>query len=233
MNRGVRCAVSALLMFGSLGSEIAAAADVAENNESGLYLAIAASRVEHDPPKSPLVNPPPGDLLRAAGSAIDHKGYSAGVGYRFNRFLAAEAAYMHLGDFSVGERWLAGRLSYGVRVRGPSVSVLGSLPLGEQFTLFVRGGVLSAEQRVSHYYGVRASTARQFPDVEYRDETIFAGVGATWSFAPKVQARLEYQRMGDLQYDTANAPGPSTVGRNREVHENSIDQVSLGIVIKL
>jgi hypothetical protein len=219
------CAATALVAIVSLVSETSEAADVSENDTSGFYLAVAASRVSHDLPTSPIISVPL-PVQHLSSDDVD-SGYSAGVGYRINRYLAAEVAYAHFGELYVEEQYGSVHLDYGARVRGPTVSVLGSLPLGEQWELFVRGGMLFAETRVSHFAYFR-STSRPRPDREYSDEAFFGGAGVQWKFAPRVAARLEYQRTQELKYDNAESSGG--IFDVLDEHENSMNVLSLGIV---
>jgi hypothetical protein len=140
-------------------------------------------------------------------------GFSATVGYRINRYLAAELSYIDFGEYELIERYpTVTDVRYKLGVSGPSVSVLGSLPLGEQWELFLRGGVLFADQEVS-------LTIVSSLDRDFSDEVVMAGAGVQWSFAPRWAARLEYQRTDDLKYDNTG--------------ESSIEQASLSVLFKL
>ena len=140
-------------------------------------------------------------------------GFSAPVGYRINRYLAAELSYTDFGEYELIERYpTVTDVRYQLGVSGPSVSVLGSLPLGEEWELFLRGGVLFADQEVSLTIGSSF-------DRDFSDEVVMAGAGVQWSFAPRWAARLEYQRTDDLKYDNTG--------------ESSIEQASLSVLFKL
>lgn len=209
--------------------------------EPGFYFGATASRVEHDvegypgipiafaypslPPVfggiSPIppifltpISPAPPYALFPTSVEIEEvdAGFSATVGYRINRYLAAELTYTDFGEYERIERFGSSALRYEISVGGPSVSVLGSLPLGEQWELFLRGGVLFADQEVSTNASLRNER-------DYSDEVVTGGVGVQWSFAPRWAARLEYQRTDDLKYDNTG--------------ESSIDQASLGVLFKL
>jgi hypothetical protein len=234
MNRGVKCATTAMLLFASLSGELATAA------ERGFYFGVTASRVKHDvegipgiplliafptlPPGFGYIGPifpipitpsPPYAQLAVTTEINDvDAGFSGLVGYRINRYFAAELTYTDFGEYERIERF-AGfpNFRYELGVTGTSVSVLGSLPLGEQWELFVRGGMLFADQDVSTK--VITSMSRS-----YSDEVVIAGAGVEWAFAPRWSTRLEYQRTNDLKY--GNTQG-----------ESSIDQASLSVLFKL
>ncbi|MET0536086.1 MAG: outer membrane beta-barrel protein [Steroidobacter sp.] len=178
-----------------------------------------------------IIRPPPGSVVPPIffgqfptvilPNSVDvdevDAGFSATVGYRVNRYLAAELTYADFGEFQIIERYSFGNVDYELGVRGPSVSVLGTLPLGEQWELFLRGGVLFADQQVS--LGFSGSSTGGPPDLDYSDEVITAGAGVQWSFATRWAARLEYQRTGDMKYDNTG--------------ESSLEQASLSVMFKL
>lgn len=145
-------------------------------------------------------------------------GFGATIGYRVNRYFAAEVSYTDFGAYEVRERYSFGDVRYELGVRGPSVAVLGSVPLGERWAVFLRGGVLFADQEVSTKV-VTSSPSTNGPARSFSDEVIMAGAGVQWSFASRWAVRLEYQRTDDLQYDNTG--------------ESSIDQASLSVLFKL
>jgi OmpA-OmpF porin, OOP family len=77
------------------------------------------------------------------------------VGYRFNRFVAAEVGYVDLGKANyvanLRSDFGAGPESFGYRARflvqGPTVAVLGIIPIGDRFDVYGRGGILFADTR--------------------------------------------------------------------------------------
>jgi hypothetical protein len=216
---------------------------VAHAAEPGFYFAATASRVEHDiegypgipvviftpslppgfggirPTPTPIApgpispTPPYAEFARSTEINDVDAGFSATVGYRVNRYFAAELSYIDFGEYERIERYSSNSsVRYEIGVSGPLLSVLGSLPLGEQWELFLRGGVLFADQEVSTKL---FSTFRQ----NYSDEVVMAGAGVQWSFAKRWATRLEYQRTDDLKYD--------------DTGESTIDQASLSVVFKL
>jgi hypothetical protein len=169
------------------------------------------------PPGGVPLNPIFGAPVFIAPDSIEiddvDAGFSATVGYRINRYLAAELSYADFGEFELIERYpTVTDVRYRLSASGPSVSVLGSLPLGEQWELFLRGGVLFADQEVS------LRIVSSF-DRDFSDEVVMAGAGVQWSFAPRWAARLEYQRTDDLKYDDTGG--------------SSIEQGSLSVLFKL
>jgi hypothetical protein len=229
VNRGCFCRVVTALAFGSLGSEICSAADTDRTYNSGFYVVASASRVQHDAPASPLLNTTPTNPVVTRSADDEDTGLSLGVGYRLNRYLAAEAAYVDLGEFRVTEKYTCPCTEYyAVDVRGPALSALASLPIGEQWAVFVRGGMLFAEQSESHFLFMRSISA-PWPEKNYDDDVAFAAAGVQWSFAPRMALTVEYQRFGEMKYGTASTVG----GYLRSEHVNEIDQTSLSIIFRL
>jgi hypothetical protein len=123
--------------------------------------------------------------------------WGAGLGYRINKYLAGELEYMDFGITDVREHYNIPNmgqfpvpteleLNYSSRVTGPAVSLLGTLPVGQNIELFLRGGALFS----SREYG---------QDLEFASTVWLAGAGATWSFAKRWGMRAEYQQTGTLE----------------------------------
>lgn len=159
-------------------------------------------------------------------------GWNVALGYRVNKYLAAELSYVNAGEASLTEVWSAVSdapitvpdvvRAYTVRSTGPTVSVLGSLPLSERWQLFLRGGVFFAKQEVESRLVIQSSTATNGPPIErdYSDEVFNIGAGIQWDFLPRWTARLEYQRSGDLQ-------------SNDIMGESRLDQAALSVLFGL
>jgi opacity protein-like surface antigen len=128
--------------------------------------------------------------------------WSAGLGYRVNRYLAGELEYMDFGTTDVTEHYSVDNigapvpfptvvdLDYSSNVSGPALSLLGTLPVGEHFELFLRGGALFASREIKTGFGAL--------DEEFARTVWLAGAGATWSFAKSWAIRAEYQQTGKL-----------------------------------
>ena len=174
-----------------------------------------------------------------AGLSADETdvGWNFSLGYRVNKYLAAELAYVDSGEASLVEHYrpspgapvsISGtseiNRGYTVTSRGPALSVLGSLPLSSQWEVFVRGGVLFAKQEVeSSTWSVGGSGPVINPpplDRDFSDEVVTVGAGVQWAFLPRWTARLEYQRTDDLQ-------------ANEIMGESRIDQASLSVLFGL
>lgn len=232
MNRGVSgCAATALLLFVSLDCEMAAAAETTESDERGFYLGASVSRVEQDARGEGQIiigiGGPIGfgTALRPSQVDVDDTdaGWSMTLGYKINRYLAAEFAYYNFGEVSVAERYVTtGRpipldltLRSNIEAYGPGVSLLGTLPVTSSLDIFVRGGVLFLDQEIATGSGVRNSR-------QTGDEIWMAGAGVQWSFATRWTTRLEYQLTGETDRNAYTlSPGAGT---------NDLEQLSLGVL---
>ena len=186
-------------------------ASVAGAGEPGFYVGGGLNRVNYDVGLNDgiavgIINEPFSGIFRvpAESSSTDDSplGWTATVGYRFHRYVAAELSYVNFGEIANTEVY--GPLNFfpfpptitrtlDIEVRGPAVSVLGILPLGERVDLFARGGVLFADEKV------RLRGLRPDDTTTYGDEIWLAGIGVDVSFGPRWTARLEYQRTDALK----------------------------------
>lgn len=232
--------------------------EIAEAAEPGFYVGAAGGRSEQrldkqagvgpiviadlpdfDPfPAFPIVRPPidgnPAFFIPAlpAGTTADETdvGWNFALGYRVNKYLAAELSYVDAGEASLTERYATPPpyampdvlRTYTVNSRGPAVSVLGSLPLSERWELFLRGGVLFAKQEVESRTIIESPNAINGPpiDRDYSDEVFTVGAGVQWAFLPRWTARLEYQRSDNLQ-------------SNDIMGESRLDQAALSVLFGL
>eukprot|EP01114_Cavostelium_apophysatum_P003716 TRINITY_DN13848_c0_g1_i1.p1 TRINITY_DN13848_c0_g1~~TRINITY_DN13848_c0_g1_i1.p1 ORF type:complete len:169 (-),score=61.43 TRINITY_DN13848_c0_g1_i1:122-628(-) len=102
------------------------------------------------------------------------------VGYNINQNLAVEGSFRRLADFDVR---LAGT---NVNVRGDQLaaSVIGSLPVGESFSVYGRLGLNRIE--------VKAKALGSSAD-DAETKALF-GLGVSYAFTPAISARVEVQK---------------------------------------
>ncbi len=155
-------------------------------------------------------------------------GWRGLAGYRFSRYFAAELEYLDFGTSEIHETYVVdipifpGPLppierNYKTDVSGPAISALGKLPVGGQFELFLRAGVLFADSKVR-------TGLLQIPpapdSVTYADRVLIGGIGVDWQFADRWSARLEYQHSKDIE------PNP-------DIAESHVELISLGVLFEL
>lgn len=99
-------------------------------------------------------------------------------GYRFNKYLAAEAEYYDFGDQEDGINSFS--------VNGYGLGVVGSVPVSDSFSVFAKGGL--------HYWDldVKGPIAAQFSDDS--DSDPYYGVGVDYSINDRWGIRGEYTR---------------------------------------
>ena len=138
------------------------------------------------------------------------------MGYRLNAHVAAEVAYMDFGTSDFSEHYLLGPASfpfpaseftrtYSSKVTGPALSVLGSLPVGKGFDVFLRAGVLFADRKLEIPQSIGLD------DTTFGSTVWLGGAGVDWSFASRWAIRAEYQRTGKL--DSTFLAGDTDVER--------------------
>jgi len=112
-------------------------------------------------------------------------------GYRFNRYVAAEAFYIDWGEVTAGT-------NTGARVaanqHGYGLAAVGTLPIGERFELFGKAGFLMTEQET------RRITPN--PSTVNRDETeLHYGLGVKYAFTRNWALRGEWENTDKLKVE--------------------------------
>ena len=111
-------------------------------------------------------------------------------GYRFNRYLAAEASYIDWGEVTATVR--SGTQTVGVKASQHSygVAAVGILPVGEHLELFGKAGFLLTEQETTATRTVN------------RDDTEFHyGVGVKYPFTRNWAVRGEWEKTDKLKVE--------------------------------
>jgi hypothetical protein len=145
-----------------------------------------------------FLSPEGGESVPSSGSTTDGSegSWSAVLGYRINRHLAGELAYTHFGSIGTTTTYeredsglpvLPGEIPVDAtsRIAGPSISLLGILPIGDHWEAFARVGLLLADREVQHDLANFVTT--------FAEEQWVLGVGVDIKFARRWRARIEYQ----------------------------------------
>jgi opacity protein-like surface antigen len=158
----------------------------------------------------------PGAIVLAGGITsgdVDQRDFtfSAAVGYTFNRYLSLELAYADLGELTSTQVTtfqstdptvmispFALRSTQELSAETLSISVLGSFPLSERWSLFARGGYGYSESDVEFRtgftgQGVQGGIARFDQDFDSEDYVLGAGVG--FKLSPRWSLRADYERL--------------------------------------
>lgn len=180
----------------------------AQAADAGFYLSAALGQAEEDPQSIGInlaIGFPPSGIVHIEPDAVDTDAsgvaWSVALGYRVNRYFAAEVEYIDFSTTDISEHYtipptppVPSELTrtYSSKVTGPALSVLGSLPLGKGFDVFLRGGVLFADREFEFPLSIGL-------DDTFASTVWLAGAGASWSFANRWAIRAEYQRTGTLE----------------------------------
>lgn len=215
------------------------AASGAQAAEEGFYFGIAGGTASVDLSKSDLDGLYQSVLIAddydvlAYESTLDDSDTSWGlhIGYQLGAYFAAEIGYVDLGkavyeaDFAIEDLLPPGGVGVGsvrtsFRSAGPTVAVLGLLPLGEKFDLHGRAGVLFARSRITEQ-GRDFDTGAVLASQEYRGNSkdVFVGLGGAWNINPNYTLRLDYQRYLD-------------VGDDEDTIEADVDLLTLSILFR-
>jgi OmpA-OmpF porin, OOP family len=164
------------------------------------------------------------------------------LGYRFNKFFAAEVGYANLGEAAyrlpmavdytdttfnaagavvgVDSGTLVAERSSRFSSAGPTLSALGMLPIGQHFEFHARGGIYLADTRLTG----RIRDAETGENLIHRrtdasETELFAGIGGAWSINENFTLRAEYQKFLD-------------VGGEGKTGESDIDVFNLSVLFK-
>lgn len=151
------------------------------------------------------------DVLGIESSLDDSDiGWGLQVGYRFNRYIAAEVGYVNLGE-ALYEAILT--VDDGVEVfpveasarfvsSGPTAAVLGILPIGERFDVHAKAGVYIADTRLrTRVRDIEFADNIAHDETDAGEQEFFLGLGGAWNINDSYSLRFEYQRFLDVGDD--------------------------------
>nr|WP_316641733.1 OmpA family protein [uncultured Roseateles sp.] len=186
------------LTLAGLGSVLATAALAQDDSYyyGGLSIGSARARIDQERISNALV----GNGLTVTGFNRDERdtAYKLFGGYQFNRNFAVEAGYFDLGKFGfVSTTTPAGTLNGQIRLAGLNLDLIGSLPLTESLSAFVRLGAQHARTR-DHFSGSGAVAVLN-PNPRSREVNYKAGAGLQYAFGPSLLLRgeAEHYRVND------------------------------------
>ncbi len=200
----------------------------------GFYVAASVGQAEYEYSKSRgivvLIDSPFGGgtfLALPDDIAVDNDDWSwrGTLGYRINRYIAAELSYVDFGEADVTERYAFEEppspffpdeitRDYSGNVAGPIASVMGILPVGSRFELFLRAGVLFADHKVEQKFDTGSDSNT------FGSEVWVGGAGVEYRFTSRWSARLEYLRT-------------DTIEKNLGAGSSELDDLSLSVAFDL
>jgi OOP family OmpA-OmpF porin len=150
------------------------------------------------------------------GDENRHFAFKTFGGYEFNRYFALESGYFDLGRFGFRADTLpAGSLYGDIKIQGANFDLVGSVPIGDKFSLFARGGVIYEQSRDS-FVGSGAVAVLDPSPHRWAADYKF-GFGAQYDFTRFIGMRLEAER-----YRVDDAVG----------NKGDIDLYTAGLIVK-
>lgn len=186
------------LTLAGLGSVLATAALAQDGSYfyGGLSVGSARAKIDQERINATLV----GSGLTVTGFSRDERdsAFKLFGGYQFNRHFGIEAGYFDLGEFGFASTTTpAGTLNGQIRLTGFNLDLIGSLPVTERLTAFVRAGAQQARTR-DHFSGSGAVAVLN-PNPSSREVNYKAGAGLQYAFGPSLLLRgeAEHYRVND------------------------------------
>lgn len=209
-------------------------ASFADEN-TGFYLSANLGQAKYDVSKDDLDELAVGSFESAGAtvldgsSTFDDKGtpWSIVGGYRFGSYIGAEIGYLNLGEAqyrSQGEIIPPGTftvtdatLDLDLSARGPTLALVGFLPLSERFDLQARAGVFFADTTIDIAASVGGGRATD--DFSADSQDFYFGIGATFYVTSQFALALDYTTFKD-------------VGDEEETGEADVDSLTAGIIYR-
>jgi OOP family OmpA-OmpF porin len=189
----------------------------ASAQESGWYGGINLGKTSTDIASGPLRSALQAAGYATTGLAVDDKdaGWKLLGGYSFNQYLAVEGSYVDLGNFDVHATLLPAATQRGkASLHGYGIDLVGTLPLGGNFSAFGRVGLNNT--RVSQSFS-NSGLGAYFADRTDRGTQEKYGVGVQYRISDAFSVRAELERYG--------------IDDNR-VTDDDADMFSLGLVYR-
>lgn len=188
--------------------------------------------VSFTPDPSWFTNPPPAVSAPIIGGGVaflpvgwlpgddsDGSAWGATAGYRIVRYAAVELNYLNLGTLKDAETIpvfpvSSTELRKELETTGPTLSVLGTLPVVGGWSVYARVGVLFADMNLKTSIGVATG------DTSFASRNMLWGAGTQFDWGDHWSVRLDFQRF-------------ESVGEVFEAGEADIDLFTLGVLFRL
>jgi opacity protein-like surface antigen len=168
-------------------------------------------------------------VVTSSTSTLDKSGVTYGgiIGYQIVPQLAIEASYTDLGKLRyhsnntllTGFLPLNARADFDAKAKGPTLAVLGILPLSKQFEIFARAGIFFAKTTLDAdiFVVTDGQTAGRGSAVQTANSVDpLIGGGLAWNVSKQFKIRAEYTRY-------------SNVGDKDKTGEINIDTFGAGV----
>lgn len=171
----VKLTTLCMVLVGTAGATVTQAA------ENGFYLGLNAGQSEARKYCNNISNCDSADT-----------GMRAEIGYNFNKMMAAELGYTSFGTlFNADDTGNGGTVSAKQDASAWTLSMLGTLPVGEQFGVFGRLGL-------AKYNTSNSGTLAGLPVETNNSTKPYFGLGAKFDLSSNWMLRAEYQLYTDI-----------------------------------
>lgn len=128
-----------------------------------------------------------------SASSLDKSdiGYGLAVGYRFSPYFGVEAGYLDLGKSSYKLEDEEAALDLDLRSRGPALSLVGTWPINDIWSLEGRAGAYFGKSKLSASITDGVDSLQMSLDSESHT-SLLLGAGIVASFGERWSARLGY-----------------------------------------
>jgi OOP family OmpA-OmpF porin len=120
-------------------------------------------------------------------------GYGAFVGYKFNQNIAVEAGFRRLADYKASYKEDGYDINDKAKFDQTSISVIGTLPLSNGFSLFGRLGYNHIKAKSTYTESVGGVTVYSESGSQSESRVLY-GAGLSYDFTPAISGRLEVQK---------------------------------------
>jgi OOP family OmpA-OmpF porin len=211
-------AIGMLATVATLAVTLSPTALADDGNDAGWYVGVNAGQSRATLDDARITAGLLSDALTTTSISDDnsHFGFKVFGGYEFNRYFALEGGYFNLGQFGfTADTIPAGSLRGDIKLQGANIDLVGSVPLGDKFSLFARAGLNYADAKDS--FSGTGSVAVLNPSPSKSAANYKFGAGAEYDFTRAVGIRIEAER-----YRIDDAVG----------NKGDIDLYSVGLVYK-
>jgi OOP family OmpA-OmpF porin len=154
-------------------------------------------------------------------STVDEKNnmaYKLQLGYRVSPYVAVEGGYVDLGKATYQATFVGGNAYEESRASGLTLALLGSIPFGEQLSVYGKLGVINA--KVTQKFTISgAGTAT----ADSTDMKANFGIGARYDFSKSFGVRMEWERFNKLGNSNITFDGYPTIKSN-------VDLMTIGLI---
>jgi OOP family OmpA-OmpF porin len=196
--------IAALICLVSLLASGAALAQVAQDKR--FYVGFGAGQARPDFDSAPAI---------ASGLPVVYDSSSgiwkAFAGYQFNKYFGAELIYVRLGDYNVYLPTVA--LNTSIQIKGAGGALVGTLPLGKDFSLLGRVG----ETNIRESRGNCALCAGVVTSSSSNTWSPSFGIGLAYDLNASWSARAEAER-----FTKVGSSGDSTFGAAINMYSASL-----------